>query len=133
MPFRTSFRVRFGDTDPYGVVYFVTFYRYAHQALEDLLRSKGLEPGDLFRNPDRNLGLPVVAAGGEFKRPVKYGDEVEALVYLASKGNSSITFRVEFWQKGEFSGSVDLVLVAIDRAWRPRRLPPELEALEVDA
>ncbi len=132
MAFKTTFWVRFGDTDPYGVVYFVSFFRYAHQALEDLLRSKGLIPGEIFRNPDRNLGLPVVAAGGEFKRPLKYGERVEALVHLVSKGNSSITFRVEFWQKGELSGSVDLVLVAIDRSWRPRRLPPELEALEVE-
>ncbi|RLD98223.1 MAG: hypothetical protein DRI91_03595 [Aquificota bacterium] len=132
MPFKTSFWVRFGDTDPFGVVYFVSFFRYAHQVLEDFFRAQGIEPLELFRNPDRNLGLPVVAAGGEFKKPLKYGEEVEARVYMASKGNSSITFRVEFWQKEEFSGSVDLVLVAIDRAWRPRRLPPELEALEVE-
>ncbi len=124
--------MRFGDTDPYGVVYFASFFRYAHQALEDFLRDLGHEPGELFRNPDRNLGMPVVAAGGEFRRPLRYGDEVEVRVCPASRGNSSITFRVEFWQKGEFSGSVDLVLVAVDRAWRPRRLPPELEALEVE-
>jgi len=130
--FETSFRVRFGDTDPYGVMYFASFFKYAHQALENYLRDKGMPPEELFKNHDRNLGMPVVAAGGEFKKPIKYGEEVKLKVLPARRGVSSITFHVEFWQRKEFCGSVDLVLVAIDRSWAPRRLPPEFETLEVE-
>ena len=131
MPFETSFRVRFGDTDPYGVVYFATYFRYAHQALEDFLRAQKLEPTELFRNSQRDLGLPVVAAGGEFKSPLKYGQKVNARVLPINQGNSSITFRVEFRQEDKYIGNVDLVLVAINSSWNPKTLPPELESLEV--
>jgi len=130
--FETSFWVRFGDTDPYGVMYFASFFKYAHQALEDYLREKGMPPKEFFKNLDRNLGMPVVAAKGEFKKPIRYGEKIKLKVLPTKKGVSSITFRVEFWQMGEFCGSVDLVLVAIDRTWAPRRLPPEFEALEVE-
>ncbi len=132
MAFEISLRVRFGDTDPYGVMYFASFFKYAHQALEDYLRYKGMSPEEFFKNPDRNLGMPVIAAGGKFKKPVKYGEEVKLKVSPAHRGASSITFHVEFWQSKGFCGSVDLVLVAIDRSWATRRLPPELEALEVE-
>lgn len=131
MSFETSFRIRFGDTDPYGVVYFATYFRYAHQALENFLRAHQLEPTDLFRNSQRNLGLPVIAASGEFKKPLKYGEEVKARVSPVTQGDSSITFRIEFRQEEIYIGNVVLVLVAIDSSWNPRKLPPELAGLEV--
>ena len=42
---RCQVRVRFGDTDPYGIVYFVSYFRYCHRAIEEFLRSLGLPPG----------------------------------------------------------------------------------------
>ncbi len=38
----TEVRVRFGDTDPYGIVYFVSYFRYCHLAIEEFLRACGL-------------------------------------------------------------------------------------------
>jgi hypothetical protein len=32
--FRWTVRVRFGETDPYGVVYFVSYFRYIKEALD---------------------------------------------------------------------------------------------------
>jgi acyl-CoA thioesterase FadM len=33
--------VRFGDTDPYGVVYFVSYFRYCHHGIEEFMRRLG--------------------------------------------------------------------------------------------
>ncbi len=129
MAFETSIKVRFGDTDPYGVLYFASYFKYAHQALEDYLRERGIPPEGLFKDPERNLGMPVVAAGGNFKHPIRYGEEVTIKVHPARQGRSSITFHVEFWLGGKLCGNVDLVLVAINREWAPRPLPLELQAL----
>ncbi len=46
----TQVRVRFGDTDPYGIVYFVSYFRYCHQAIEEFLRAVGLPPEETFKN-----------------------------------------------------------------------------------
>lgn len=124
--------MRFGDTDPYGVVYFASYFRYAHQALEDFLTHNGIRPGEVFRNRDRNLGLPIVASSGEFKVPLFYGDEFRISIHPTKIGTSSIIFLCKFWKDKKVVGKVELVMVAIDKNWKPRRLPPELEALEVE-
>jgi len=47
---RTQVRVRFGDTYPYGIVYFVSYFRYCHRGIEEFLRNLGLAPENTFRN-----------------------------------------------------------------------------------
>ena len=42
--YRTELRVRFGETDPYGVVYFTSHLEYAKAALDEYLRGLGLSP-----------------------------------------------------------------------------------------
>ncbi|MBW1724957.1 MAG: acyl-CoA thioesterase, partial [Deltaproteobacteria bacterium] len=49
---KTEVQVRFGDTDPYGVVYFVAYFRYFHQGIEEFLRHIGINPGTFFRNKE---------------------------------------------------------------------------------
>jgi len=67
-------RVRFGDTDPYGIVYFVSYSRYCHRAIEEVLRVCGLKPQETFKNVQEGFGLPIVGAWGRFRRPAKYGE-----------------------------------------------------------
>jgi len=51
--------VRFGDTDPYGVIYFASYFRYCHHGIEEFFRHHGLpphessEPGRGLRSPHR--------------------------------------------------------------------------------
>ena len=71
---RTTVRVRFGDTDPYGIVYFVNYFRYCHRAIEEFLRVCGLKPEETFKNVQEGFGLPIVEAWGRFRRPAKYGE-----------------------------------------------------------
>ena len=61
---RTTVRVRFGDTDPYGIVYFGSYFRYCHRAIEEFLRVCGLKPEETFKNVQEGFGLPIVEAWG---------------------------------------------------------------------
>ena len=70
----TEIRVRFGDTDPYGIVYFASYFRYCHRAIEEFLRACGLPPETTFKNVPEGFGLPIVEAWGRFRRPSLYGD-----------------------------------------------------------
>ena len=74
---RSQVRIRFGDTDPYGVVYFVSYFRYCHRGIEEFLRHLGLAPEGIFRNRQEKFGLPIVAADCRFLLPARYGELLE--------------------------------------------------------
>jgi len=71
---KTKVQVLFGDTDPYGVVYFVAYFRYFHQGIEEFLRHIGISPKTFFRNQEEKFGMPKVAADCRFFIPAHYGD-----------------------------------------------------------
>jgi hypothetical protein len=63
-PFHWQVRVRFGDTDPYGVVYFASYFRYMKEALDEFLRVRGLPPERTYRDAEgERLGTEPVASG----------------------------------------------------------------------
>lgn len=74
--------VRFGDTDPYGVVYFASYFRYCHHGIEEFFRTLGFQPQKLFRNQEEGYGLPIVGATCDFLRPFKYGDRLRLAVSI---------------------------------------------------
>ena len=125
--------VRFGDTDPYGVVYFASYFRYCHHGIEEFLRHHGLRPEMLFRNEDQGYGLPIVGAACDFLKPVRYGAILRLRVSIARVGEKSLTFAFHFYpEQGEAClARGQATLVAIDRSWRSRPLPEELLAAAV--
>lgn len=129
----TTVRVRFGDTDPYGIVYFVSYFRYCHRAIEEFLRACGLKPEETFKNVQEGFGLPIVEAWCRFRRPAKYGELLRIETRLQEIRAKAIIFRFEFYPE---TGR-DLVaegtanLVAIGPDWRVRELPERVkEALK---
>jgi len=128
---RSSFKVRFGDTDPWGVTYYVSFFRYANQAVEDYLSSlMGKPASTVWRDPKEGYGLPVVEAKGSFFRPVRYGDEIDAFVEILEKREKGVSFLCSFVKEGEEVARVELVCVCIDPNWIPRKLPSGLKRRE---
>ncbi len=72
--FRWPGRVRFGDTDPFGVAYFVSYFRYMKDALDEFLRARGLPPERTYRDAEGGRGLPIAASNARFIAPARYGD-----------------------------------------------------------
>ena len=127
---RTSVRVRFGDTDPYGIVYFVSYFHYIHRAIEEFLRSLGLKPEETFKNTAEGFGLPIVEAWGRFRRPSRYGDLLRIDTRVQEIRAKAIIFRFDFFPETgeELLAEGTATLVAIDRVFRPRDLPERLRA-----
>jgi acyl-CoA thioester hydrolase len=122
---KTTVRVRFGDTDPYGIVYFVSYFRYIHRAIEEFLRACGLPPEETFKNTEEGFGLPIVEAWGRFRRPSRYGDLLRVETRVQEIRAKAIIFRFEFFPEigDELMAEGTAHLVAVDRAFRPRDLP----------
>jgi acyl-CoA thioester hydrolase len=126
---RTEVRVRFGDTDPYGIVYFVSYFRYCHRAIEEFLRALGLKPEETFRNVKEGFGLPIVEAWCRFRRPARYGDTLRIDTRLQEVRSKTIIFRFDFYPEAgdELLAEGTANLVAIDAQWQARDLPARLK------
>jgi YbgC/YbaW family acyl-CoA thioester hydrolase len=91
MSFRTRIKVRFGDADPAGLVYFVNIFHYLHIAMEEFFAERcGISYQELMCV--ERLGFPTVNVQAEFFMPLVYGDEAEVEVYVSRVGESSATF-----------------------------------------
>jgi acyl-CoA thioester hydrolase len=131
---RTAVRVRFGDTDPYGIVYFVSYFRYIHRAIEEFLRAVGLAPEETFKNVQEGFGLPIVEAWGRFRRPSRYGDLLRIETRIQEIRAKAVIFRFDFFPEtgDDLLAEGTANLVAIDRTWRPRDLPAKVkESLKI--
>jgi acyl-CoA thioester hydrolase len=126
----TQVRVRFGDTDPYGIVYFVSYFRYCHRAIEEFLRAVGLLPEETFKNVQEGFGLPIVEAWGRFRRPSKYGDVFRIETRVQDVRAKAVGFRFEFYPEAgrELVAEGTATLVAIGSDWRARDLPERVKA-----
>ena len=125
---RTEVRVRFGDTDPYGVVYFVSYFRYCHRGIEEFLRSLGLAPESIFRNRAEKFGLPIVAADCRFLAPARYGDLLEMETSVKEITEKAIVFQFRFYlpPATRVIAEGSATCVAIDHTWKARPLPEVL-------
>jgi YbgC/YbaW family acyl-CoA thioester hydrolase len=126
----TEVRVRFGDTDPYGIVYFVSYFRYCHRAIEEFLRACGLNPQETFKNVREGFGLPIVEAWGRFRRPSRYGDLLRMETRIQEFRTKSLLFRFEFYPETgrELLAEGTATLVAIGADWRAKELPERIKA-----
>jgi acyl-CoA thioester hydrolase len=126
----TQVWVRFGDTDPYGIVYFVSYFRYCHRAIEEFLRALGLPPHKTFKNVEEGFGLPIVEAWGRFRRPSRYGDRLRIETRIQEVRPKSVVFRFEFYPETgrELMAEGTATLVAIGADWKARELPGRVQA-----
>jgi 4-hydroxybenzoyl-CoA thioesterase len=91
MPFSTRITVRFGETDPAGLVYYPNIFHYFHIALEEFFAARcGISYQKLLA--DERIGFPTVKAQTEFLAPFIYGDEVDVEISVSKIGTSSATF-----------------------------------------
>lgn len=91
MPFSTRITVRFGDTDPAGLVYYPNIFHYFHIALEEFFAARcGISYQRLIA--DERIGFPTVNTQTEFFVPILYGDELDVEIFVSQIGNSSATF-----------------------------------------
>jgi 4-hydroxybenzoyl-CoA thioesterase len=91
MSFSTRIKVRFGDCDPAGLVYYPVIFHYCHIAMEEFFAERCGIPYDRLMGEER-IGFPTVKTEAEFFIPLVYGDEAEIEMATMSVGRSSVTF-----------------------------------------
>ena len=89
-------RVRFYEVDGAGIVHFSNFYRYMEEAEYELWRAAGLN-----KTLMAGFGFPRVAAAFDFRRPLRFEDEFEALIQITSMREKTITYSCALTLAGE--------------------------------
>ena len=91
MAFRTPIKVCFADIDNAGIVYYPRFMHYFHLAMEEFFGAEvGIDYADVLHK--RNLSLPTVHLEGDFRRRLRYGDQINMEVRVIHIGKTSITW-----------------------------------------
>jgi 4-hydroxybenzoyl-CoA thioesterase len=100
MAFRSKLKIRFGDIDRAGIVYYPRFMHYFHVALEEFFAAElGVEYHTVIDT--HRIGLPTVHLESDFRRPFSYGDNIEVEVRVLKLGRTSITFGYRVFKEGE--------------------------------
>jgi YbgC/YbaW family acyl-CoA thioester hydrolase len=131
----TSIKVRWGETDPMGIVFYPTYLAWFDHATHELFASSGRGLMERLREDD--VSIPITECGARFRAPVFAGEE---LVVTATVGEvRSRSLRVEHLVErdgAEVATGFELRVVAsLDPTGKltVRQMPADLRAwLETD-
>ena len=107
-------RVRYGETDRMGYVYYGNYAQYFEVARVEALRSLGFSYRKL---EDEGIMLPVLNYSVKYLKPAFYDDELTIKVTIGEIPLARIKFDYEIYNaKDELTTVADTTLVFINRA-----------------
>ena len=128
---QTEHRVRYSDTDHFGVVYYARYLDWFEAGRTEILRAKGITYAELEK---KGLFAPVVEVKVNYKKPARYDDIVILETTVEHVGNSSVKFRYKVFNKKtkELLCEAYTVNVFINKEMEPVRIPDEVRGVLVD-
>lgn len=123
-------RVRYGETDQMGVVYYGNYALYLEAGRTEWLRKFGLSYKSMEEN---GIMLPVVSLNVNYKKPARYDEVITVKTQLKKAPTVKIEFVYEITNEaGEILTTAETTLVFIDtKTNRPTMAPKYLlEALK---
>ena len=120
-PFVYETRVRFGDTDASGRIFYASILRHFDAAETEFIRS--------INWTYKGLGFPRAHVEVDFMAALAYDDPMSIAVTVERVGSTSYTLAFHVSSEGRDAARGKIVVVSIDRATgRPVPLPEELRA-----
>ena len=92
-------RVEFADTDMAGIVHFSRFFVFMEATEHAFLRSLGLSVH--LEHEGQTISWPRLAAACDYRRPVRFEDELDIQLRVERLGTKSVTYGVAFEHEGE--------------------------------
>jgi len=120
-------RVNFYELDSAGIVHFSTFFRYMEEAEHALWRAAGLS----IAPRDAVVGFPRVAAGFEYRRPLRFEDEFDVRIRIVSLTDKAIRYVCDLTQDGQSVATGTMTVVCVRTDVTPLKaapIPPEIAA-----
>jgi 4-hydroxybenzoyl-CoA thioesterase len=129
--YETAIKVRFGDIDHAGIVFYPRISEYLHVAFEEFFADRVRLPyHELF--DIRRLGLPTVRSEIDFRESLRFGDVAHVEFGVLSVGRSSATtrYRIRKEPGGPVCVEAVVTVVCVDmETFRPVGMPEDLRAV----
>ena len=119
----TILRVRYGETDQMGVVYYGNYAQYLEQGRTEWLRNMGFSYKWMEEN---GIHLPVVNLTIDYKHPAHYDD----LITITTTLKKIPTYKIEFYyeihnQEGQLLVTASTILAFINSSTNKLRRAPD--------
>ena len=96
MPYEHKARrmVEFCETDMAGIMHYANFFRFMETAEHGFYRSLGFSVVEMSLSP--KVGWPRVHASCDYRRPLRFEDEVEIHLLVIEKKSKAVTYQFRF-------------------------------------
>ena len=126
-PFSWTFRVRYHETDPQGIVFNANYFTYFDMTMTELWRA-ALD-GYAEAMAEHGVDMVVAEAAATFRGSARFDEEVELRAEVTRLGTTGMTTELEVRRAGEVLVEGRLRHVFVDReSWQPTPVPAAVRA-----
>lgn len=121
-------RVRWGDCDVTGIIYYGAYVRIFQVAEEELFRACGLPFHELRQK--MGVWIPRKAAQMEFHSPAQLDEEVAVRAHFSRIGRTAITMQFEVYRASDrlHRASGTLTVVSVEKpSMKPKPIPGDVK------
>jgi acyl-CoA thioester hydrolase len=119
----TKIRVRYGETDQMGYMYYGNYAEFYEVGRVEMLRSLGMSYQEM---EDSGIMMPVLELKCKYIKPAKYDQEITVKVIIDKMPGIRIHFRYELYNEAEELINLgETTLVFVDMEKNKPCLPPE--------
>jgi acyl-CoA thioester hydrolase len=119
----TKIRVRYGETDQMGYMYYGNYAEFYEVGRVEMLRSLGLTYSGMEQS---GIMMPVLELKCKYLKPALYDEEISVKVIMDKMPGIRIHFRYELSnEKGELINQGETLLVFINMTTNRPCLPPQ--------
>jgi acyl-CoA thioester hydrolase len=125
---RTTFRVRYAETDQMGVVYYANYLVWMEVGRVELVRALGFQYKDLEQS--EGLYLSVVEANCRYLYPARYDQEIVVETRIVKAGSRMLEFayRIGSLEPERLLAEGSTRHIWLNREWKPTSLPEKYRA-----
>jgi acyl-CoA thioester hydrolase len=110
--FTTKIRVRYGETDQMGYVYYGNYAEFYEVARVEMMRSLGMTYKSM---EDRGVMMPVVELHCKYLKPALYDQEISIKVLITEMPRARMHFKYELTNEaGELINTGETLLVFVN-------------------
>jgi acyl-CoA thioester hydrolase len=131
LPFTWPVRIYWEDTDAGGIVYYANYLKFMERARTEWLRAAGIE--QLPLKEQHGLMFVVVDLEAHYRRPARYGDELQVTCAIEDRTRASLTFQQQIYREAVGEAGRELLIegkvrvACLDaQTLKPKALPKDL-------
>ncbi len=125
--------IKFGDTDPAGILFFARLFELAHEALEEFVSKSPVGWSYWFQN--EHFFVPIRNANAEYFSPVRAGKIYVGRLTVERWGTTSMTISFGIYEvgTGKICAQAHTTHVFVSRSFESIQIPDLIVALREDA